>query len=204
MGSYMGWHPLRSRSVTTVITSPSLDQQVFECPDRGQGVRLRVRSTLYRSEMHFEKHLVRVGNSLGIVLDQPVLRAMGLGRKTRVRVRTDGYLIVIEPAQKPAFEAGRVSREIHSIRLACALDTARALGDSLSPDQMAELGAGRVLLSSYSMMLARKTSFDARWLVLIERLDHVRQAIDAGRNSVEAIAAALEAVPGGPYEGRLS
>jgi len=154
--------------------------------------------------MHFEKHLVRVGNSLGIVLDQPVLRAMGLGRKTRVRVRTDGYLIVIEPAQKPAFEAGRVSREIHSIRLACALDTARALGDSLSPDQMAELGAGRALLSSYSMMLARKTSFDARWLVLIERLDHVRQAIDAGRNSVEAIAAALEAVPGGPYEGRLS
>lgn len=154
--------------------------------------------------MHYEKHLVRVGNSLGIVLDRPVLCAMGLGRKTRVRVRTDGYTIVIEPAQKPAFEPGRAAREIHSIRLACALDTARALGDDLSPDQMAELGAGRVLLGSYSMTLARKTSFDARWLVLIERLDHVRQAFDAGRNSVEAVAAALQAVPGGPYEGRVS
>ena len=91
--------------------------------------------------MYYEKHLVRVGNSLGIVLDKPVLRAMGLGRKTRVCVRTDGNSIVIEPTKKPAFEPGRATREVHAIRLA-PLDTARALDDSLSPDQMAESARG--------------------------------------------------------------
>ena len=154
--------------------------------------------------MYYEKHLVRVGNSLGIVLDKPVLRAMGLGRKTRVCVRTDGNLIVIEPTKKPAFEPGRATREVHAIRLACALDTARALDDSLSPDQMAELGAGRVLVSSYRSELARKSSFDTRWLMVIDRMDHVRQAFDANRSSVEAVAAAIEAVPGPPGEGKLS
>jgi len=154
--------------------------------------------------MHYEKHLVRVGNSLGIVLDKPVLRAMGLGRKTRVRVRTDGYLIVIEPTQKPPFEPGRAAREVHSVRLACALDTARALGDELSPDQMAQLGAGRIVLSSYRSSLARKTSFDARWLTVIDRLDRVREAFDRRRNSVEAVADALAAIPGEAFQGSLS
>jgi antitoxin component of MazEF toxin-antitoxin module len=152
----------------------------------------------YRTSMHFEKHLVRVGNSLGIVLDKTVLRKMGLGRKTKVRVRTDGNLIVIEPVAKPAFDPARAEREIHAIRLACALDTARALDDSLSPDQMAELGAGRMLVSSYRNLLATKTSFDARWLMVIERLDRVRQAFDADRNSVEAVSEAIAAVPGVP------
>jgi antitoxin component of MazEF toxin-antitoxin module len=154
--------------------------------------------------MYFEKHLVRVGNSLGIVLDKPVLQKMGLGRKTRVCVRTDGNMIVIEPTAKPAFDPGKVAREIHRIRLACALDTARALGDSLSPNQMMELGAGRTLLSSYGRTLASKTSFDARWLMVIDRLDRVREAFDANRNSEEAVAAAIAAVATVPGEGHLS
>jgi antitoxin component of MazEF toxin-antitoxin module len=154
--------------------------------------------------MNFEKNLVRVGNSLGIVLDKHVLRAMGLGRKTRVRVRTDGFMIVIEPAARPAFDPGRVAREVHAIRLASALDTARALGDSLSPDQMVELGAGRTLVGRYRSALASKTSFDPRWLMVIDRLDRVREAFDANRNSEEAVAAAVAAVPGAHYEGSLS
>jgi antitoxin component of MazEF toxin-antitoxin module len=153
--------------------------------------------------MYFEKHLVRVGNSLGIVLDKPVLRAMGLGRKTRVRVRTDGNLIVIEPTLKPVFDPGRAAREVHAIRLACALDTARALRDSLSPDQMAELGAGRVLVGSYMSTLMGKPSFDARWLMVIERLDRVREAFDANHSSEEAVAAAIAAVPTVPGDGNL-
>jgi len=153
--------------------------------------------------MYYDKHLVRVGNSLGLVLDKPVLRAMGLGRKTQVRVRTDGYSITIQPTRMPAFDVGRAAREVHSVRLACALDTARELDDSLSPDQMAELGAGRVLVSSYRSSLARKTSFDARWLMVIERLDRVREAFDRNQNSVEAVAAAIAAVPGEPCQGYL-
>ncbi|MEO6773015.1 MAG: AbrB/MazE/SpoVT family DNA-binding domain-containing protein [Kofleriaceae bacterium] len=144
--------------------------------------------------MYFDKHLVRVGNSLGIVLDKPVIRAMGLARKTCVRVRTDGYRIVIEPAVKSKFDPGRAAREAHDLRRACALDTARALGDSLSPDQMAELGAGRMLVGSYESRLASKTSFDARWLMVIDRLDLVREAFDSNRSSEEAVADAITAI----------
>jgi hypothetical protein len=72
---------------------------------------------------------------------------------------------------------------------------------------MLALGAGRVLIGTYRDVLAGKTSFDARWLMVIDRLDRVREAFAANRNSVEAVAAAIAAVPGdpgAPGEGRLS
>jgi antitoxin component of MazEF toxin-antitoxin module len=145
--------------------------------------------------MHFEKHLVRVGNSLGVVLDKQLLRTMGLGRKTKVRLRTDGHVIVLERAQKPKFDPGRATREAHAVRHACALDTARELFDSLSPDHMAQLGAGRMTFSMYTTVLASRATFDARWLMVIDRLDRVREAFDANRSTEEAIEEAIAAVP---------
>jgi antitoxin component of MazEF toxin-antitoxin module len=44
-----------------------------------------------------EKHLQRYGNSLALVIEKPILRALGIGRKTKLAMRTDGRRLIIEP-----------------------------------------------------------------------------------------------------------
>jgi antitoxin component of MazEF toxin-antitoxin module len=44
-----------------------------------------------------EKHLQRYGNSLALVIEKPILRALGIGRNTKLTMRTDGRRLIIEP-----------------------------------------------------------------------------------------------------------
>jgi bifunctional DNA-binding transcriptional regulator/antitoxin component of YhaV-PrlF toxin-antitoxin module len=41
-----------------------------------------------------------MGNSLVLVIDKPIRRLLGIGRKTLLEVRTDGQRIVIEPVER--------------------------------------------------------------------------------------------------------
>ena len=48
-----------------------------------------------------QKHLSRIGNSLGLLIDRPILRMLGITQKTPLRVSHDGKRILIEPVRVP-------------------------------------------------------------------------------------------------------
>ena len=43
------------------------------------------------------KKLSKIGNSLGLVLERPLLERLGIDAKTELEVSTDGTVIVISP-----------------------------------------------------------------------------------------------------------
>jgi antitoxin MazE len=45
------------------------------------------------------KKLIRTGNSLALVLDRPLLEAVGIGAGTAVDVSTNGDVIVVTPVR---------------------------------------------------------------------------------------------------------
>lgn len=44
------------------------------------------------------KNLVAIGNSLGIIIEKPILDLLKISRETPLEVRTDGERLIIEPA----------------------------------------------------------------------------------------------------------
>jgi hypothetical protein len=43
------------------------------------------------------KTLRPVGNSLGLIIDRPILELLGIDRRTPLRITTDGKVLYIEP-----------------------------------------------------------------------------------------------------------
>ncbi len=46
------------------------------------------------------KNLVAIGNSLGIIIEKPILDLLRIERDTPLNVRTDGDRLIIEPISK--------------------------------------------------------------------------------------------------------
>jgi antitoxin MazE len=46
------------------------------------------------------KHLSPIGNSLGLVLDKPILELLRIGRETELEISTDGHRLIIEPVRE--------------------------------------------------------------------------------------------------------
>jgi antitoxin MazE len=46
------------------------------------------------------KTLRPVGNSLGLIIDRPILDLLGIDRQTQLRVTTDGKVLYIEPVAR--------------------------------------------------------------------------------------------------------
>ena len=46
------------------------------------------------------KKLSAIGNSLGVVIERPILELLGIDRETELEMTTDGQRLVIEPARK--------------------------------------------------------------------------------------------------------
>lgn len=46
------------------------------------------------------KRLVAIGNSVGLIIDKPILELLGLARDAEVEIRTDGSSLIIEPVRK--------------------------------------------------------------------------------------------------------
>lgn len=44
-----------------------------------------------------KKTLTIVGNSLGIIIDKPILDLLGIGKETPLEMVTDGHRLIIEP-----------------------------------------------------------------------------------------------------------
>lgn len=60
------------------------------------------------------KRLSAVGNSLGIVIEKPILELLDIDRDTELELRTDGERLIIEPI-RPAGRRQRVSRAIDQV-----------------------------------------------------------------------------------------
>ena len=46
------------------------------------------------------KKLAPIGNSLGLVLERPILDLLGIDRDTMLEIRTDGDTLVIKPVRQ--------------------------------------------------------------------------------------------------------
>ncbi len=44
-----------------------------------------------------KKTLTSVGNSLGIIIEKPILDILGIGKETPLEMFTDGHRLIIEP-----------------------------------------------------------------------------------------------------------
>lgn len=47
-----------------------------------------------------KKKLSAIGNSLGIVIEKPILELLGIDRDTELEMTTDGHRLVIEPVRQ--------------------------------------------------------------------------------------------------------
>jgi hypothetical protein len=45
-----------------------------------------------------QKRLVRVGESLALIIDKPILSVMNMNRMTRLSVTYDGNRLIVEPS----------------------------------------------------------------------------------------------------------
>lgn len=59
------------------------------------------------------KHLTKIGSSLGLVIEKPILELLRIDRSTSLDVRTDGDALIIRPVRvMDADEALRLAREV--------------------------------------------------------------------------------------------
>lgn len=52
-----------------------------------------------------QKRLTKIGNSLGIVLDRPLLERLGVDAETDLEISTDGSVILIAPVRSKKRDA---------------------------------------------------------------------------------------------------
>lgn len=55
------------------------------------------------------KKLSAVGNSLGLIIERPILELLGITKDTELEVKTDGEALIIRPAKLGKKERIRVS-----------------------------------------------------------------------------------------------
>lgn len=63
------------------------------------------------------KRLVAIGNSLGVILERPILELLNIGRDTELEMTTDGEALIIRPAKaarsRKVAESARRMMDIH-------------------------------------------------------------------------------------------
>lgn len=67
---------------------------------------------MYIRNNTMRKHLSAIGNSLGLVIEKPILDLLNIGRDTELEVVTDGERIIVEPVRS------RTEKEEHQRRVA--------------------------------------------------------------------------------------
>ena len=54
---------------------------------------------LRKNESHMVKKLSRIGNSLGVILDRPVLELLQIDENTPLEITTDGDVLMLRPVR---------------------------------------------------------------------------------------------------------
>ncbi len=47
------------------------------------------------------KKLSPIGNSLGLIIDKPILELLGIDKDTALEIKTDGKTLIIQPSREP-------------------------------------------------------------------------------------------------------
>jgi antitoxin component of MazEF toxin-antitoxin module len=144
-----------------------------------------------------EKQLTVIGNSLGLIIDKPLRRVLGVGRKTRLRLSVDGGRLIVEPVRDREPGATPAREIVTSFQARKA--AARAAFDELvvtwglTQEHLTALG------SCWSVALYRD------WLAVsrddiglqpaFDRVTVCLQAMRVGRSWEEAIEGARLVVP---------
>lgn len=60
------------------------------------------------------KSLTMIGNSMGIIIDKPILDLLGISRESEVEITTDGRRLIIEPAEETGatVEVQKLSKKV--------------------------------------------------------------------------------------------
>lgn len=60
------------------------------------------------------KSLTMIGNSMGIIIDKPILDLLGISRESEVEITTDGRRLIIEPAEETGdtVEVRKLSKKV--------------------------------------------------------------------------------------------
>jgi len=145
---------------------------------------------------HREKHLTRLGNSFALIIDRPMLRSLGIGPKSELRVHSDGSRIIIEASRTkhdPSFAASAA----FVIRRDALIQSARYLESCVGPDSMEALGAGRIYFSRFVSKIRWQTRSIGNDDLVMDRLEHVRAVHEGSATATmeDAVAAAVQAVP---------
>ncbi len=75
------------------------------------------------------KTLRPVGNSLGLIIDRPILELLGIDRDTQLQITTDGKILYIEPVGRGGYDEA----ESLSERRTCAGQKAsKSSGDKVN------------------------------------------------------------------------
>jgi antitoxin component of MazEF toxin-antitoxin module len=149
-----------------------------------------------------DKKLVRVGNSVAVVLDKSLRQALGIKPTTLVRVLTDGQRIIIEPTGERTVEAKQtvaITERMRALQIAYRM----LRNDSMGNEQCAQLTCAwavrRPMLSvlSYIGWLERVDwdTLSVAELRVIRRFEIASTALQADASWPEAIAAAVAAEP---------
>lgn len=61
-----------------------------------------------------KKNLTVIGNSLGLIIEKPILDLLGITRDTELEMRTDGECLVIKPVNKEnrSEEVRKITRKL--------------------------------------------------------------------------------------------
>jgi len=55
-----------------------------------------------------KKNLIVVGNSLGIIIEKPILDLLGISKETKLEMKTDGHRLIIEPFKEESVRAAKI------------------------------------------------------------------------------------------------
>ena len=56
------------------------------------------------------KRLLAIGNSKGLILDEPLLDQLGITQETELDIKTDGKSIIVTPIARERRRTGRVAK----------------------------------------------------------------------------------------------
>lgn len=62
--------------------------------------------------MPMRKKLTAIGNSLGVVIEKPILELLGIDRDTELEMRTDGKLLILEPVRQRRKRVAEATRRV--------------------------------------------------------------------------------------------
>ena len=61
------------------------------------------------------KKLSTIGNSLGLIIERPILELLDINKDTLLEIKTDGEALIIRPVTKETSEMDRVMTAAHEM-----------------------------------------------------------------------------------------